>query len=235
MTDLQPPSPRKFLQILLGWWLAFQITASAAAAAPAWQADLTSPKPGPFPAIAPVVLDMELSWKGMVRAGTLRMEFAPAGVSKPGRLVVRSGARSLGAAAVLFPYETSFWSELSPTTLRPSFFNAVEVDDAEKVDTTVRYSPSKVDSEEITKTLKTGKITTNINAFAFAPVFDMFSAMLLVRSQKLADGDTIVQVVQPFGTPYLLRVKSSTTKSTTGAKPSGSRSACRKLTADRSS
>lgn len=31
--------------------------------------------------------------------------------------------------------------------------------------------------------------------------------MLHVRSQKLADGDNITQVIHPFGTPYLLRVK----------------------------
>ena len=31
--------------------------------------------------------------------------------------------------------------------------------------------------------------------------------MLHVRSQKLAAGDQIALVVQPFGTPYLLRVK----------------------------
>lgn len=207
MTDRLPSPPRKFLRTLLGWLVAFQIAGPVALAAPAWQADLTSPAPGPFPAIAPVVLDMEISWKGMIRAGTLRMEFAPAGVSKPGRLVVRSTASSLGAAAVLFPYETHFWSELSPANLRPSFFNATETDAEEKVDTTVRYTATQAEFREIAKTLKTGAVATETNTFTFAPVFDMFSAMLLVRSQKLADGDAIVQVVQPFGTPYLLRVK----------------------------
>jgi hypothetical protein len=213
MTNRLPPPPRKVRQTLLGWLVAFQIAtptllaAPAVFAAPAWQADLTSPARGSFPAIAPVVLDMEVSWKGMVRAGTLRMEFAPAGVSKAGRVVVRSTASSLGAAAILFPYETHFWSELNPANLRPSFFSAIETDDKEKVDTTVRYTATQAEFREITKSLKTGVVTTDTNTFTFAPVFDMFSAMLLVRSQNLADGDAIVQVVQSFGTPYLLRVK----------------------------
>jgi hypothetical protein len=38
-------------------------------------------------------------------------------------------------------------------------------------------------------------------------VFDIFSAMLHVRSQKLDTGDTMSLLVQPFGAAYLLRVR----------------------------
>lgn len=41
---------------------------------------------------------------------------------------------------------------------------------------------------------------------AFAPVHDLFSAMLFVRSQKLEKGDNITLVAQPFATPYLIRI-----------------------------
>jgi hypothetical protein len=189
-------------------WLIFipLLTLSIAHAAPTWKGELTSSTPGPFPKLAPTVLDLQVSWNGTINAGTARVEFAPPDAKKPGNLIVRSSAASHGAAAALFPYQTNFWSELDPTSLRPRLFHAVETDDKEKVDTTVRYFPTRVESQEINKLLKTGKTTRSDRTFDFAPVFDIFSAMLHVRSQKLDSGDQIVLVVRPFGTSYLLKV-----------------------------
>ncbi|MGL5016603.1 MAG: DUF3108 domain-containing protein [Luteolibacter sp.] len=175
-------------------------------AAPAWKSELTSPAPGPFPQISPTVLDLSVSWNGTIKAGTVRVEFAPPDVRKPGNFVVRSTAASQGAAAVLFPYQTNFWSEMDSSTLLPQLFHASETDDEEKVDTTVRYFPTRVESREINQLLKTGKITQTDRSFHFAPVFDIFSAMLHVRSQKLDAGDKMTLVVRPFGTSYLLKV-----------------------------
>lgn len=185
--------------------LAF-LTLTLLQAAPAWKGELTSSAPGPFPKLAPTELDLSVSWNGMIKAGTVRVEFAPPDVRKPGNLIVRSSAASHGAAGALFPYQTNFWSEVDPTTLRPRLFHAVETDDKEQVDTTVRYFPTHVESREINKLHKTGKTTQTDRAFHFAPVFDIFSAMLHVRSQKLDAGDKMTLVVRPFGTSYLLKV-----------------------------
>ncbi len=182
------------------------LTLSVLHAAPTWKGELTSSTPGPFSKLPPTVLDFQVSWNGTINAGTARVEFEPPDVRKPGNLIVRSSAASHGAAAVLFPYQTNFWSELDPTSLRPRLFHAVETDDKEKVDTTVRYFPTRVESREINTLLKTGKITRTDRNFDFAPVFDIFSAMLHVRSQRLDTGDKLVLVVRPFGTSYLLKV-----------------------------
>ncbi|MGL4398933.1 MAG: DUF3108 domain-containing protein [Luteolibacter sp.] len=175
-------------------------------AAPAWKGELTSPAPGPFPKLSPTVLDLSVSWNGMIKAGTVRVEFAPPDVRKPGNLIVRSTAASQGAAAALFPYQTNFWSEIDTATLRPQLFHASETDDQEKIDTTVRYFPTHVENRETSTLLKTGKTTRTYRTFHFAPIFDIFSAMLHVRSQKLDAGDKITLVVRPFGTSYLLKV-----------------------------
>ena len=108
---------------------------------------------------------------------------------------------------MIFPYQNYFWSELDPVSLRPRFFNAVETDKKEHVETTVRHFPGRVESREVTKITKTGKTKQTDKVFAFSPVFDVFSAMLHVRGQKLDDGDHITLVIHPFDTPYLLRVK----------------------------
>ena len=53
-----------------------------AIAAPTWQGELTSPAPGKFPNPVPSTLEFQVSWKGMIQAGTCRM--GPAG---PGTVV----------------------------------------------------------------------------------------------------------------------------------------------------
>ena len=179
----------------------------SAIAAPTWQGELTSPAPGKFPNPVPSTLEFQVSWNGMIQAGTCRIEFAPARAKKPGNYVVLSNSASVGAAALLFEYHSNFWSELDPATLKPNYFRAEETDDKEKVATTVRHFPTKVETEEINKQLKSGTSKTTNRVFAFSPAFDIFSAMLHVRSQKLDTGDQITLAILPFDTPYLLKVK----------------------------
>jgi hypothetical protein len=180
---------------------------SLAHAAPAWQGELTSPTPGSLATPVPSILEFQISWKGMIQAGKVKIEFAPADAPKPGKYVVRSHSESVGAASVLFPYHSSFWSEVNPVDLAPVYFSAVEADDKESVSTKVRHSASKAETVEIVNTLKTGTSKQTDRAFAFSPVFDIFSAMLHVRSQKLDTGDQITLALLPFNTPYLLKVK----------------------------
>ncbi|GAA5131455.1 hypothetical protein GCM10023212_42730 [Luteolibacter yonseiensis] len=177
------------------------------AAAPAWRSELTTSVPGSFPIPAPTRLELRVSWNGMVDAGKVRIEFAPQDVKKAGSYVIRSSASSLGPAEVLFPYKTSFWSELVPDTLRPRFFQSLEDDKTEHVTTTIRYFSDRVECGNVTKQIKDGSSKQKDRVFTSSPVFDLFSAMLHVRSQKLDDGDRSTLVIHPFETPYLLRVK----------------------------
>lgn len=178
-----------------------------ASADPTWKKELTSSKPGPFPPLASSTLDLDVSWKGIVNSGKLRMEFAPKDAKKPGVLVVRSSASSLGPAAAIFPYQGNSWSELDPNSLAPRFFRSVVTDKSENTTSTSRYFSNRVECQEITKPLGKGSSTTKDRTFSFAPVFDIYSAILHIRSQKLDQGDRINLVIHPFNNPYLLRVK----------------------------
>ncbi len=151
---------------------------------------------------------MQVSWKGMLDAGRLRIEFSPKDAKKPGTMVVRSSAASTGPAAALFPYQSHFWSEIEPTSLRPRYFHGVETDRRETITTINRHIANRVESLEITQPLrKNAEATRSERVFHHGPAFDLFSAMLHVRSQKLAPDDHITLLVQPFDNPYLLRVK----------------------------
>jgi hypothetical protein len=177
-------------------------------AEPAWKNELTSPAPGAWPAIKPCTLDLTVSWKGMLDAGKLRIEFAPKDAPKRGSFVVRSSAASTGPATALFAYQSHFWSELDPASFKPRFFHAVETDRRETVTTTARHFVDRVEAVEITQPLRKQAAPERAeHVFHHTPVFDIFSAMLHVRGQKLEAGDAVTLVVQPFDNPYLLRVK----------------------------
>jgi hypothetical protein len=193
-------TPRPFLPLFLA-------IATSALAEPTWQKELTSSAPGNHPALPPSSLDLQVSWKGMIDSGKIHLEFAPKNAKKPGAYVVRTSATSIGAAASLFPYQSNFWSEVDPTSLKPRYFHAVEADAKESVTTTTRHFSDRVECAETTRLIKKGTELQQDRVFKFSPTFDIFSAMLHVRSQKLDDGDQITIVVHPFGTPYLLRVK----------------------------
>ncbi len=177
-----------------------------ASADPAWKRDLTSPAPGPHPPLPSSALDLQVSWKGLINSGKVRMEFAPKDAEKNGVLVVRSSATSIGPAAMLYPYQGNSWVELDPVTFKPRFSHSVETDKSETVTTTSRYFKDRMECHEITTPLGKRSGTTKDRTFRFSPVFEIFSAILHVRSQKLADGDTIKLVVHPFNNPYLLHV-----------------------------
>lgn len=174
---------------------------------PAWKKDISPPEFGSHPRIKSSVLDLKVSWNGMVDSGKLQVKFDQKDAGKPNAYVVTSSATSLGLASGIFPYSSNFWSELDPVSLQPRLFNAVETDSEETTTTTVRYSPNRVACKETTQPLPKGSSKTIDRTFEFAPVFDIFSAMLYIRSQKLDAGDEVNLVVQPFKNPYLIKVK----------------------------
>ena len=187
--------------------LTLALTADTALSTPAWKAEISSTKRGHHPSIASSTLDFTLSWKGIVKAGNLRMEFAPKGVNKPGVFVAKCSASSLGIAATLFPFTHSSWSEIDPATLVSRYFHATESDSKENVITINRYSANSVNVREVTTDLVTGKINTDLSSFSHGPARDVLSAILYIRSQKLELGEEHALLLLPFRTPYLLKVK----------------------------
>lgn len=185
----------------------FCLTIVSAHSAPEWREKLSGHKVGSHPMIEPSKLEFTLSWKGMVKAGAIDIEFAPRNITKPGALVVKSSASSRGAAATLFPYSHSYWSEIYPNSLKPRYFQATETDSKEKITTTNRYTNSSVSIVENSLDLKGGKTTIEKVTFPHGPAMDVFSAVLFVRSQNLNVGDKYSMLILPFKSPYLLTVQ----------------------------
>jgi hypothetical protein len=71
----------------------------------------------------------------------------------------------------------------------------------------ILYFANRVETQSTTRSAGSGKIKVGNRTFTHPTVFDIFSAMLHIRSQPLAKGDRIHLVVQAGDQPYLLRVR----------------------------
>ena len=193
---------------LRSFLLASLTATGIAAAGPEWQRDVTSPAAGDHPRLEPIALDYQVSWKGLLDSGHLHMEFSPPDEKKAGAYVVKAYAMSQGAAHQLHPYKFDAWAELNPANLRSRYVRSSETDKNGREISIVRYFPDRVESVTSSKSAHTGKTETGSRTIPQPAVFDIFSAMLHIRSQPLADGDRINIVIQSTDQPYLLRVHS---------------------------
>lgn len=177
----------------------------SASAAPSWSSDLTTATPGTHPGIRAQKLNYSLSWKGQVQAGHVTFVFGAKG-SNNETIAAQCYGGSQGFAAKLFPYKFDMSGKINRTSLQPISMHCNETDKEETQVTTVQYKPGQVTVNEISRPHSTGKDEIKNVTFAFAPVFDAFSVMLLIRSHDLATGDNITQVIHPFKTPYLAKI-----------------------------
>ncbi|WP_338285493.1 DUF3108 domain-containing protein [Luteolibacter sp. LG18] len=191
----------RFLPAVAAWGLTF---APALAAAPAWQAGLTPFNSPAHPRLAPCALEYRASWKGLLDAGKIRIEFGNPANAKGGSFVATSHGESTGPASALFDFKSWYWSEMESGSLRPKIFHSVEDLEKRRVTYHLDYSPKGVDWSRNTRIFATGFQYDTKGAFAFTPVHDLFSSMLFVRGRKLDNGDTVSFVIQPGDDPYLV-------------------------------
>ena len=172
-----------------------------AAESPAWIGSLTSDKgPGNFTAPPAMRLAYRFGWSG-VQAATAEIHFF-----SPTRNtfeVDASGATS-GFPRTLFRLDIYHQATENKNTLRPIHFFQEEKYRQETVKTNVDFEPDKVTG--LREKIPSDR-PSKPNVFKFSPVFDMTAALLWVRSQPLADGDSESIVVWASNAPYLATVK----------------------------
>lgn len=177
----------------------------SASAAPSWSSDLTTAVPGTHPAIRAQKINYSLSWKGQIQAGNVTFVFGAKGSDKD-TIAAQCYGGSQGVAAKLFPYKFDMSGKINRISLQPISMHCNETDKEETQVTSVQYSAGNVAVKEISRPHETGKDEIKNVNFAFSPVFDAFSVMLLIRSHELATGDIITQVIHPFKSPYLAKI-----------------------------
>jgi hypothetical protein len=184
--------------LLVGPWLQ--------ATVPTWAGRLTSSIPGNHPEIQPQKLVYSLSWNGQVAAGSVEFTFGSKG-SNDHTLHCFCEGGSQGIAAKAFPYRFDMSGKVLRKTLLPQLVHCNETDKEETLVTTVKFQGSDIHVTEISRPHSTGRDTTKNKDFSYAPVFDAFSSMLLIRSHALKQGESLTQVIHPFKTPYLSTIQ----------------------------
>lgn len=176
-------------------------------APPEWLKEVTLTKPGKEPRLKPCRMSYSLSWNNLINAGeaSIVMRGGGKGASEVGGFLKgEAKARSSGAARFLWAYDCELKSEVDNITFRPRWFEHSETENGETVSYRTDFKSDQVVTMRREVDPETGVIKSKKSSFKYANVYDLLSSILCLRSLPLKNGETIVGVIQPFDSPYLV-------------------------------
>jgi hypothetical protein len=179
--------------------LALSTSTLLAAPAPDWQATLTA-KPGKFPPLRPLTAHYEFGWSGL-KAAEADTRFSREGAKNQLALT----ARSTGMARTLWKMDTAATSLCERDSLRPISLKQTETYSKKTFVTTVDFTRESVTRLRVVQ--PPDKAAPKPKTFKAANAQDLQSALLLIRSQPLRDGDEVVACVYPGNSGYLATIK----------------------------
>lgn len=190
-----------------GWGAESKKDKSKSKEPPPWMKTVTLVKPGKEPELKPCRMRYSLSWNNLIDAGEVSIEMRSGGKSEDASREVLAGeasARSTGMARLLWAYDCELEARASKVSLRPLWFEHSETENDEKVSYRTEFKPGRVETLRYGIDSETGKKTSKKRTFKYGDVYGLLSSILCLRSQALKNGETVVAVVQPFDSPYLV-------------------------------
>jgi hypothetical protein len=184
-----------------GWCRLFALLlllAATVAARADWQDELTGPEPGEFPPLRSITLEYECGWAGLT-AGRVSVEFS----RMDDMCVLDATAATTGLARVLWRMDATHEARGHLLTLRPESVRQKEFYHYQTIRTDLDFDEDGVDRfRESTQDQKPARR----KRYDYPDLFDLQTALLFVRSQKLDTGDVYRLVVYPATAPYLATV-----------------------------
>ena len=164
-----------------------------------WRAELSPPEPGGFPPLRPVKLEYQCGW-GALMAGRVEAEF-----SRPGAdtCELEATADTTGLARALWRLDATHEARGNLLTLKPLTVRQQEVYRAQTVRTELDFDGKGVAR---LRESTTDKNPARRKRYDFPNLYDLQTALLYVRSQKLTTGAVYRIVVYPATAPYLATV-----------------------------
>jgi hypothetical protein len=183
-------------------WLAlvFCVAFAANASEEALRATLMPQTPGRFAPLRSLRASYAFGWMA-VTAGKAEAEFTKKGTAYS----LKVTARSIGAARALWRLDSEATSTVRATTLLPTRLVQTERYADEKRTTTVTFAADGVSRTRIRE--PKDKDSGKTKRFKFAPIHDLHSALLFIRSHPLRKGDVLRLLVYPGSDAYLAEVK----------------------------
>jgi hypothetical protein len=170
---------------------------TAATPAPeAWEKSVTTLPRGSFPDPRPLIATYQFGWSGVVAAnGEIR--FAKS--DDHFQLVADGG--TIGIVRALWKFDTHYRGAADATTLRPISLHQVDQRRRKTITTDLTFKPGSVERR---RTDTSSKKPSDPKTYRFSgDVYDMFSALLYLRSQSLKQGEVYRVVVYPATNAYL--------------------------------
>ncbi len=168
----------------------------AAARTADWRDEIWK-KPGTFTALRPGVFHYAFGWSGITAAEA----DVSSTLSPEGRCVLDFSARTTGLVRTMWKMDAKAVSSCEAATFRPVNLTQTETYKKKVVTTEVDFladGPVQRRSQEPPDTSASAT-----RRFRFPNVHDLNSAVLFIRSQALAQGDSVKLCVYPGGAPYL--------------------------------
>jgi hypothetical protein len=157
-------------------------------------------KPGAFAKMRPAVFHYAFGWSGITAA---EADVVTA-MSPEGRGVFDFTAKTTGLVRTMWKMDAKATSAFDPGTLRPVKLTQTETYKKKTVTTVVDFLADGPVQTTTQNPPEPGPPATR--RFRFPEVHDLSSAVLFIRSQALAQGDSVKLCVYPGGAPFLATV-----------------------------
>jgi hypothetical protein len=164
-----------------------------------WQATLSKDPAGDFPELRPLRASYRFGWSGLTAAtGDVH-------VTKPSgnKLQLDGTGRTIGLVRALWKLDVNYHATASAQTLRPIETQQIESYRSKKIVTRLTFTNNGVTRA---RTDGKGGAEAKIRQFNFPDLFDLFSAMLYLRSQPLPDRTVYRVVAYPATNAYLATI-----------------------------
>jgi hypothetical protein len=187
-------------KIVKRWSLVFSIAMAATVGAADWRDSLTPLKPGDAPPPRPLTATYKFGWTALT-AASADFEFERV---DGGQMRLKVHARTTGAVRALWRMDTEHIAFCDAATLRPISLEQTEVYKAKTEIAKVSFSPDSLERWRETKPSKDKP--PKKKRVKLAGAFDLQTALLMIRSQRLQPGDVYRLIVFPAKAPYLAEI-----------------------------
>jgi hypothetical protein len=164
-----------------------------------WDATLSKDPVGNFPELRPLRASYRFGWSGLT-AATGDVHFTKPSENK---FQLDGTGRTIGFVRALWKLDVSYQAIASPETLRPIEAQQIETYRSKKIVTHLTFTNNGVTRA---RTEGKGAAEAKTRQFNFPNLFDLFSAMLYLRSQPLKDRSVYRVVAYPATNAYLATV-----------------------------
>jgi hypothetical protein len=164
-----------------------------------WEATLSKDPPGNFPEMRPLRASYRFGWSGLT-AATGDVHFTKPAENK---FQLDGTGRTIGLVRALWKLDVNYQATASAETLRPIETQQTESYRSKKIVTHLTFTNNGVTR---VRTDGKGAAETKTRQFNFPNLFDLFSAMLYLRSQPLKDRSVYRVVAYPATNAYLATV-----------------------------